>query len=167
MTKFKNTKKERYLKQFEKKSSLLDKSNDLASRCKFNFSYFISSQKAGQEFRGWNHKQLYELLEKIRDYTAKPINYWRNQRAGGGGLKVLETYGVFPPNSEFTEPAHIPIQAEWGRFRLGSKIRLIGFTLPADLHQKPQNKTGELFDKNTFYVVFLDKDHKFYRSEAN
>ncbi len=132
---------------------------------KFNFSYFDPNQDAGQNFREWNHKQLYELLEKIKEYTTKPLDYWRSQRAGKSGLKVLAIYGKFPPKSDFTHPKHIPHQAQWGRFRLGSKLRLVGFTIPTELHKSLHKKTGEFFDKNIFYVVFLDRDHRFYLTE--
>ncbi len=59
----------------------------------------------------------------------------------------------------------IPIEAKWGRFRLKSKVRLVGFVIPEEFHDKIHEKTGLRFDKNTFYVVFLDKEHKFYKVE--
>lgn len=140
--------------------SLEDSNNDLTIRCKFNFSYFDSSQDAGQKFSDWIHKQLFELLGKIKDYTAKSLDYWRQQRAGNSWMLLI--YGGFPPKSDFVHPKHVPHQAQWGRFRLGSKLRLVGFTIPTELHKTLHKKTGEFFDKNTFYVVFLDRDHKFY-----
>jgi predicted component of type VI protein secretion system len=80
---------------------------------------------------------------------------------------MLANYGAFPAKSSFTHPKYIPHQADWARFRLGSKVRLIGFTVPAELHKTPHRKSGELFDKNTFYVVFLDRDHIFYLTEED
>lgn len=59
-------------------------------------------------------------------------------------------------------PKIVPIDAKWGRFRFNSKKRLVGFIVPKDeIH--PQ--TNYRFDKNTFYVVFLDKNHEFYTTE--
>ncbi len=165
MSKFGNTKKDAYLSFLDGLPSLFDKSNNLTTRCKFNFSYFDSSQAAGQAFSKWTFKQLCELLDKLGDYSAKTLNQWSRERAGGSGLTVLAIYGGFPPKSHFTQPKHVPYQAQWGRFRLGSKIRLVGFTVPGDLHRQSHPVTNELFDKNTFYVVFLDKDHKFYITE--
>ena len=161
MRKFRNKKKENFLAS-RSLPSLEDDNNDLTIRCKFNFSYLDSSQDAGQEFRELKHKQLIDLLGKLKDYTAKPLDYWRNERAGNSGLKVLAIYGGFPHKSDFVHPKYIPHQAQWGRFRLGSKLRLVGFTIPTELHRTSHKKTGEFFDKNTFYVVFLDRDHKFY-----
>ncbi len=165
MNRYANKKKIKYIKGFEGLVSLLDDSNDLTKRCKFNFSYFISNQDAGQVFTDWNHKQLTDLLNKFKSYSASPLDFWRNERVGGGGLKVLEIYGGFPSKSDFTEPKGIPHEVQWGRFRLGAKGRLAGFTIPTHLHNNAHSETGEFFDKNTFYVVFLDRDHRFYITE--
>ena len=166
MSKYDNSKKNTFIKGLAERSSLEDEKNDLTERSKMNLSYFDASQEAGQNFDDWTDSQLHELLRKLKEYTTKSLEYWRNERVGKGGLKVFVSYGAFPKNSSFTEPKHIPHQAQWGRFRLGAKVRLIGFTLPAELHKIPHCKTGELFDKNTFYVVFLDRDHRFYLTEA-
>ena len=165
MSKFRNKKKCEFLSALSALPSLEDWNNDLTTRCKFNFSYFDQSQDAGQKFSDWSHKQLYELLDKIKNYTTKPLDFWRNQRVGNSGLRMLAIYGGFPPRSDFVYPKHIPHQAQWGRFRLGSKIRLVGFTIPTELHKTLHKKTGEFFDKNTFYVVFFDRDHKFCLTE--
>lgn len=165
MSKFKNSRTELFIKELSRSASLEDKENDLTIRSKFNFSYFDSSQAVGQNFSDWTNVQLNELLNKIKDFTTKPLEYWRRELTSNG-LSVLVTYGTFPTNkSSFTCPKHIPIQALWGRFRLGSKIRLIGFTVPVELHKNLHTETNEYFDKNTFYVVFLDRDHCFYRTE--
>lgn len=165
MNKFKNKKRIDFLSILAVRPSLDDISNDLTIRCKFNFSYFDSSQGAGQKFSEWSNKELLDLLGKIKDYTTKPLEYWQNERVGSGGLKMLEIYGRFPPRSDFYEPKCIPYQAQWGRFRIAQKVRLVGFTIPAELHQTKHKKTDEYFDKNTFYVVFFDKNHRFCPSE--
>ena len=165
MKKFGNTKTERFLKELSELPSMEGKNNDLTLRSKFNFSYFDSSQDCGQNFHDLSIKQLCDLLIKLKNYTTKPLGYWMNQRAGSGSLKILEIYGGFPKISDFTRPKHVPHQAQWGRFRLGSKFRLAGFLVPSELHKTPHVKTLELFDKNTFYIVFLDRDHRFYLTE--
>jgi hypothetical protein len=165
MSKFDNKNKSNFLEKLSSLASLADEDNDLTSRSKFNFSYFTSDQEAGQKFHEWSHKQLYELLGKIKEYSAQPLEYWQQQRVGAGGLKVLAIYGGFPHKSSFTHPSHVPHQALWGRFRLGSKLRLIGFVVPNECHKTLHKNTNEFFDKNTFYVVFLDQNHKFYLSE--
>lgn len=44
-------------------------------------------------------------MEKLKEYTKEPLNYWQNQRVGSGGLKILEYYGKFPRNTVFKHPA--------------------------------------------------------------
>ena len=165
MNRYPNKRKSTFLAALEALPSLDDPDNDLTLRSKFNFSYFTSGQDAGQDFRDWTHKQLHELLSKLKEYSTKPLEYWQQQRVGGGGLKILAIYGGYPHKSCFLQPGHIPHQAQWARFRLGSKMRLIGFTLPAERHGTTHAVTHERFDKNTFYVVFLDRDHQFYSTE--
>lgn len=160
MTRFENKRKKDFLDS-RKLPSLDDDENDLTARCKFNFSYFDSSQDAGQNFSDLTRKQLFDLLGKLKDFTKKPLEYWLTQRSGSG----LTIYGEFPTKSDFVRPKHVPHQVQWGRFRLGSKIRLVGFIIPKERHRTPHQKTGEFFDSNTFYVVFFDRDHRFWPTE--
>jgi hypothetical protein len=164
MSKFKNTKKDKAFKEFESLASLDSESDTITQRCKFNFHYF-EKQKAGQNFDEWNHDELIKLMHKLKYYSESPLHYWKNQRTGAGGLKVLEIYESFPINSDFTEPKHIPAEVHWARFRLEQKVRLIGFVIPESFYDRKHDKTDKRFDTNTFYVVFLDKNHRFYKIE--
>jgi hypothetical protein len=111
--------------------------------------------------------QLAKLLGKLKDYSAEPLKHWMAQPVGKSGT-VLAIYGGFPSRSDFTNPKHVPHQAQWGRFRLEHSVRLVGFVLPANYRdtKHPKHLCGETFDCNTFYVVFLDANHVFYKSEA-
>lgn len=169
--KFESSKKRDFLKSIPETNL---KNSGIATRCKFNFSYFDASQEAGQDFSDWNNNAgsatLLSLLSKVKEYTKQPLSYWREQRAGAGGLKVLSYYESFPQKTEFKHPKHVPHDAVWGRFRLGNKIRLVGFVVPEKLHDATQydNKGNSYrFDSNTFYVVFLDENHKFYLTEKS
>lgn len=162
MKNFKNSKRDAF---FEKiiKASLEAESDDLVSRCKFNFSYLDFSQPAGQTFEDWEKKDLVHLMNKIKEYCRKPLSYWKNQRIGHGSNTVLEVYGAFPKNSDFIHPQYVPHEVLWARFRLEAKVRLIGFVLPPEYHNKKHPKEDWYFDCNTFYVVFLDINHRFYK----
>lgn len=161
MNSFKNNKKDKFLASIPQCS--LDSETDLLTcRCKFNFAYF-EKQAAGQSFNEWPHDKLHKLLEKLKDYSQQPLRYWMNQNIGKSG-RVLSIYGAFPAKSQFTYPNHVPHQALWGRFRLEWADRLVGFVVPNSYHGKAHPVTGERYDCNTFYVVFLDSDHKFYLS---
>ncbi len=162
--KFKGNKKKRFLAS---RQTCSIQTSDIAERSKFNFSYFTSEQEAGQDFSDWNNAtgicSMNKLMDKLKEYTKLPLSYWMNKRAGGGGLTVLTIYGDFPKKSEFTNPKHIPHDVSWGRFRLGNKVRLIGFVIPENFVNISVN--SQVLDSNTFYIVFLDRDHLFYKSE--
>ena len=141
-------------------ASIENKDDKLAQKCKFNFSYFINDS-AGQDFRDWTQKQLYELFDKLKAYSEFSLSHWEKQKLGNHPLFVK--YSQFPTNTDFEVPKSIPHQAIWSRFRLEGDSRLIGFVLPDEYRDEEQNKSGFRFDTNTFYVVFLDEHHKFYK----
>ena len=163
MSKFKSPLKDRFLAEIPTASMDLDDCS-LTKRCKFNFSYF-EKQPASQEFSEWSDEERVKLLEKLRDYSREPLTYWMTQPAGKRGT-VLSIYGKFPSKSEMVHPRHVPHQAQWGRFRLDWSGRLCGFVVPKDRDGKAHPQTGVRFDTNTFYVVFLDRDHRFYSTET-
>lgn len=161
MNQFRNRKKDSFLKSIPTAS--LDSDSDcLSKKCKFNFAYMDFNQPAGQKFKDWSQGQLSKLLDKLHSYSKETLKYWTNERIGSKANKVLEIYGNFPKNSEFTHPKHVPHQVTWARFRLESSVRLIGFVLPQEYDKKKHPQMNFYFDCNTFYVVFLDANHKFY-----
>ncbi len=163
MSKYRNNRKKAFLDTIPP-SSIESKGADLTGRCKFNFGYFDSSQEEAQHFKEWTNEQLVKLLDKLVAYTKESLRYWQNEGIGKKSQHVLEVYGAFPPKSKskFKHPSHVPHDVEWARLRLESKVRLIGFVLPAEYEGKVNEGTKLKYDCNTFYVVFLDKNHKFY-----
>jgi hypothetical protein len=161
MSSFKNSRKDQFLARFPPPSIEAD-DDRLTIGCKFNFSYF-DVQPAGQSFADWNHGELVALLEKLKEYCKKSLQNWTTTPIGRGSGNVLEIYGAFPGRSDFTCPKHVPHQARWSRFRLESAVRLVGFVVPTEFRNMKHQTTGHPFDCNTFYVVFLDKNHRFYK----
>ena len=160
MAKYKsNSRKESFLNSIPI-TSLDDASNDLTLRCKFNFSYFTLDE-AGQDFNDWKQSELSKLLNKLKEYSKFSLSHWENQNVGR--YHVFEKYDSFPVNTDFKQPKHIPHQALWSRFHIENKVRLIGFVIPDEYYDKIHQTTGKRFDINTFYVVFLDKEHMFYK----
>jgi len=162
MAKKANSKKASFLASIPK-ISLNTTDNNLAQRSKFNFSYFVNDDKAGQDFNDWTKDELVKLLDKLKEYSKFPLNHWKTQNVGK--YSVFANYGAFPINTDFTEPQHIPLEVEWSRIHLENKPRLIGFVVPDSYHDEVQDNSKFRFDKNTFYVVFLDKEHKFYKTK--
>ena len=161
MSNFSNSRAKGFLANFPI-ASLEHPGDDITNRCKFNFSYFDDSQKAGQSFDQWSQTEISTLLKKFKQYSRESLEHWTRTPIGRKSGKVLAIYGTFPEASEFKWPPHIPHQVRWARFRLDYSGRLVGFVIPESFHDKIHDKTGLRFDKNTFYIVFLDKDHKFY-----
>lgn len=161
---YKNTRKKQFLSDFPE-AHFDSESCNHPIRSKLNFSYFDRSQPSGQDFSDWTHDQLKKLLNKLVEYGKKPLSDWTNEKVGKGSQHVLEIYGSFPSHSDFRHPKHIPKDVQWARFRLESDMRLIGFVIPESLNAKESKQSNKfLFCTNTFYVVFLDKNHKFYKS---
>jgi len=161
MRPFRNAKKDGFLASIPN-SSLDSETDKLTTKCKFNFAYF-EKQPAGQSFDEWPADKLHKFLNKLKDYSNESLKHWMHQTIGKSGT-VLSIYGAFPAKSDFTPPKHVPHQAQWGRFRTDWAGRLVGFVVPNDYHGKVHVTTGERFDSNTFYVVFIDENHRFYRT---
>lgn len=161
MNRFNNSGKDRFLKSFPDASLELD-SDPLAARCKFNFAYF-EVQAASQAFSDLTPDKMAMLFEKLKEFSKESLDYWRSQRVGKSG-HVFSTYGKFPSNSDFTQPKHIPHQADWGRFRMDWASRLCGFSVPKSHDGKLHLGSGKIWCSNTFYIVFIDEDHRFYKS---
>jgi len=165
-------------KSSPKKTAFIDslpktsiETSGIAAKCKFNLAYFDNRQAPSQSFSDWNEEagicSLDSLLDKIKEFTKESLSYWKNQRSGAGGLKVLAYYNEFPSRTVFVHPPNIPHDACWARFRLGNKVRLIGFVIPDKINNNECVHKGKNFryDSNTFYLVFLDKNHTFYQTE--
>lgn len=165
MKKFDNSKKQDFLKALPAASLDSDDDNCLYKRSKFNFSYF-EKQAPGQGFDELSKEDLVKIINKIRDFSKESILFWKSQSIGKSG-SVYASYGGFPSKSHFTHPKSVPSQVEWGRFRLDLSTRLCGFTIPRSYNGTLRGKNQMVFCSNTFYVVFLDPDHKFYPGERN
>lgn len=162
MSRFSNSGKSSFLASIPS-TSVEAENNTLAEKCKFNFAYF-DVQPAGQSFADWTEEQRLKLFDKLRDFSRESLLHWRSMPSGKKSGSVLAIYGGFPKNSDFQHPKHVPHEVEWGRFRLESAVRLIGFVLPNRYQNVLHATSGKPFDCNTFYVVFLDADHRFYRT---
>ncbi|MCC4599765.1 hypothetical protein [Xanthomonas melonis] len=161
MTKFGNARKDAFLQELPR-NELASKDDCLTSRCKFNFHYFVPDSP-GQDWGDWGVVGLSKLLRKLQMYSERSLSDWENERAGG--LRLLTFYNDFPLRSEFKHPQNVPHDVRWGRFRLEQKIRLVGFAVPTEKKGIEHIKTKQRFCTNTFYVVFLDREHKFYITE--
>jgi hypothetical protein len=95
----------------------------------------------GQTFTEWQDGKILDvMMDKLREYCRKTLPEAQQAR--------LTIYGEFPPESKFKAPVFIPQNAQW-----------------ASLHiQGKECVAGHLVD-NTFYIVFLDREHEFWPSK--
>lgn len=97
----------------------------------------------GQSFKDWeDEKLLSKFNEAIKDLTSKPLL----QQFISDSTKTR--YGMWPPNSRVKCPKWLDESLDWCSIRIGNKQRIIGYLL-----------------EDTFYLVFLDKEHHFWISE--
>jgi hypothetical protein len=104
------------------------------------FSFRDFDQTQGQTFAEWQNLNLLDImLDKLKEYSKKTVP--EAQKAG------FTVYDRFPPKSGFKPPQSIPENVKW-----------------ASLHIQGRECIAGHLENNTFYVVFLDKDHRFWPS---
>lgn len=160
--KFGNSNTRKFLKNFEDLVSLDSNECNLAIRCKFNFSYFCGNQPNSGKLSDWDKETICNFFDKLIDYSTRSLSDLRQIGLGKKRHSLLAIYESYPNNSEFEKPKNIPHQARWGRFRLDQNKRLVGFVIPDEYHGIMHEGSGMLYDRNTFYVVFIDNNHGFY-----
>lgn len=114
----------------------------------FNFSYLNEQEAAGQSLEEWcdSHEQIPLLVSFIRKLAHLSDQNITTSMTEGG----LALYGDFPAKkvTNFKCPAGLE-NKKWGTIRNvgGQQARVAGF-----------------LQDQTFFPVFLDKDHVFYKS---
>lgn len=105
----------------------------------FSFKDFDINQ--GQSFEDWEKETiLSNLLNRLRSINAFTIEEALSNQ-------TIKLYNSFPKSSDFLHPKHIHEAVKWGTIRIKGKERVCGY-----------------LEDNIFYVVFLDKDHRFWIS---
>lgn len=133
-----NQASKRNKKPLQGKSSL--KEQEEPKTLVFSFKDFDINQ--GQCFTDWhNCNLLVDLLERVRNLSTMTLT-----EAEGKKFKV---YGNFPcVCKEFKHPPFVAEDAQWACFHVKGKECVAGHVY-----------------KNVFYIVFLDKEHKFWPSK--
>lgn len=132
-------KKSLFGEALDKKSSASEMSDDF-----FVLSFRQLDRNQGDNWDSWEKQSmLAQALDTLTGYCQSSL------RSTVDGKKFT-IYDQFPPTekTDFTHPKHVPEDAEWARIHVTGKQCLIGHVV-----------------KNTFYVVFLDGEHRFWKSE--
>lgn len=111
----------------------------------FSFKDFdIRQIPPGQHYKDWQEEELLAyMIEKFGTICNLNIVEAQQQR-------MLKIYGGFPANTDFECPRWNTKEVKWAVIMdiKGQKGRVAGHVIG-----------------NVFYVVFLDKEHRFYISE--
>lgn len=108
---------------------------------KVSFQYLDASQRYASSYRDWQTVGLLsKALETLQGYCCRPLM----DQVDGDKFTI---YGDFPADDKtlYQKPNHVPPDAKWARIHITGPAVIVGHVLG-----------------DTFYVVFLDKTHKFY-----
>jgi len=108
------------------------------------FSWTKLDINQGQSIKEWEDEGLLSILCEM----MRQVGQYESVQALSSQMIKQYTKVGFPPNSEFNEPKHVsPIY--W-----------------AVIHIKPKSKevVAGYLESDIFYIVFLDKEHKFWPS---
>lgn len=111
----------------------------------FSFKDWDQNQcPPGQTFKEWEKAGLLSAL------TEKLVHLSQKNRIEASQQQIIKVYGSFPPDSDFKVPAFIEGEVAWAVIEDvgGQKHRVAGY-----------------IQDNVFYIVFLDKDHKFWKMQ--
>lgn len=94
---------------------------------------------------------LWEELGLLKPFIKRLSEVSQLSRDEAVNQQQIKPYGDFPPKNktDFLQPQHVEKNVEWAVINgIGGKPRVAGF-----------------ISESTFYVVFLDSEHKFWISE--
>ncbi len=117
--------------------------NDIGRNANFklSFQYLDTAQKYSSSFKDWQKIGLLSrAMETLSGYCCSQLM----KQVDGDKFAI---YGSFPPKdkTQFEYPKHVPEDANWARIHINGPSVVIGHIV-----------------NDTFYVVFLDKTHKFW-----
>lgn len=132
------------LKEIEKPRSV----NDVERTANFKLSFqdLDTSQKYGSGFRDWQKVGLLSLaMDTLRGFCCSPLRV----QVDGDKFAI---YNSFPSENTtmFEYPKNVPEDAHWARIHVNGPAVIVGHIV-----------------NDTFYVVFLDKTHKFWLTEKD
>jgi len=139
--------KNRLKGQSKKKTSNIEgKSNSMGfnSPVVFSFKELDSTQHLKETFECWDKENLLpKLLNKIKDLSKMKMSEATQSN-------TIKNYGYFPPKdkTKYKVPKHLSEELQWASMHIQGKEVVAGHIV-----------------ENVFYIVFLDREHKFWKSE--
>lgn len=132
---------------FKRHENVREENKTLSSRNLLTFSFkdmdFTQPKGSAQSFQSWaDDGLLFALLDKLKIVSQLSRDEAEKQQ-------IIKVYGDIPNHSNFSQPKHISSDVSWAVFKgIGGQVTTIA---------------GYIVE-NTFYGVFLDKEHRFWPS---
>jgi hypothetical protein len=122
------------------------KGSSISQLLTFSFKDLDETQPKGEEqtIALWAKEgYLEDLVNTLKELSKLTVDEAKKSQK-------IKIYGDFPSKSKFTHPAHVEANVAWGVITSigGQKGRVAGY-----------------MKENTFYIVFLDKNHQFWITE--
>jgi len=118
-------------------------SRNYDGKINFSFKDLDISQHNKENFQTWEQENLLlSLLNRIKEITCLDIEEAKKQ-------KIIKVYPSFPPSSKtkYKVPSYLSEELQWCVAHIQGKEVIAGHLI-----------------ENTFYIVFLDKEHHFWVS---
>ena len=131
--------------QSQRKVSILKGQSETSTPSKYHKNFRVSfeylDRNQGQTFKEWEQAGLLSKMnETLANYCKESIQTKKSSK--------FKEYGEFPSKSGFMHPGHVDEDVNWSVLHITGKAVLGGF-----------------ISGNTFFVVFLDKEHQFWITE--
>jgi hypothetical protein len=113
---------------------------------KLSFQYLDTTQRYGSSFKDWQQVGLLsKALETLQGYCCSPLL----SQVDGDKFAI---YGAFPASNFtlFEYPQNVLEDANWARIHITGPCVVVGHIV-----------------NDTFYIVFLDKTHKFWLTKKS
>lgn len=135
--------KERSVASYKREAKVIDTKHGRKEHL-IVLSFRDFDRNQGQEFENWEKDQILALaIGKLAAICHKTVGQATAE-------KIIKPYTKvgFPPDSGFVHPRHILPDVTWCSMHIQGKECVIGY-----------------FEDNIFQVVFLDKDHEFWKTK--
>jgi len=142
VSKFRKHKDKTFIRQVldEKKRASVNEPRRLEN-FQISLQYYIDDKPEPHTLETWQEKHiLADALKVLAGYCKRPLR----EQIDGDKFAV---YNGFPPpdKTEFEYPGNVPEDAHWARIHVKGEPVIVGHIVG-----------------NTFFIVFLDREHRFW-----
>lgn len=125
----------------EQKKNRSVNDSELTGNFQISLQYYNDDQPSKETLLDWqNDGLLAKALDVLKGYCQRPLH----EQIDGDKFAM---YNEFPPKdkTDFSFPKNVPEDAHWARIHVNGRSVIVGHVV-----------------NNTFFIVFLDKNHRFW-----